>query len=148
MVKKVRMTADTPEKGQYRSEIISATIGRYREALEKGFYLEAITIAESLIADRLESRAVFLGKNDAMFSTIGKLCGKLEDDDPILSDLLPSIRDWADGRNKALHALAKIEDGDVADFEDKYAATKDTAEAGLIIFRKLDSALKKLRSTL
>ena len=144
MDNKERMIADTPQKGLQRSFVIRDAIDRYKKALKSGFYLEAITIAESLITDRMESRAVFLGMKDSSFQTIGVLCKKLKEDS-ILSALLPEIDDWRKLRNNALHALAKIEDGDYTSFQKKYHDTQAVAENGIKIFRKLDRTLKKSR---
>ena len=41
---KERMIADSSEKGIIRYKIIRDALGRYGDACEKGYYLEAITI--------------------------------------------------------------------------------------------------------
>lgn len=145
MAKKERMIADTPEKGHQRYSVIKGAVRRYNEALESGFFLEAITIAESLIADRLESRAIFLGKIDTSFKTLGVLTTNLKNDS-ILSCLIPEIDAWRKQRNNALHELAKIENGDASLFHDKYLKTKSIAEEGIKIFRKINNVLKKSRA--
>lgn len=141
---KKRMIVDSPEKGKYRYDVIKRAIGRYKEAFDSGYYLEAITLAESLIADRLESRALFLGNTGSDFSTLGQLCKTLSGDS-VLSSVIPKINSWRSNRNTSLHELAKIEDGDDISFETKYLQTKQIAEEGLGIFRELDAVLKKSR---
>ena len=58
---KTREIADTPEKGQKRYWLYRSVIDRYNEAYKSGYYLEAITLMESLITDRLESLLIYHG---------------------------------------------------------------------------------------
>lgn len=58
---RTREIADNPQKGKIRYDLYKAVIHRYKEAMEKGFFLEAITLMESLISDRLESAINFYG---------------------------------------------------------------------------------------
>ena len=141
---KERMIADSSEKGIIRYKIIRDALGRYGDACEKGYYLEAITIMESLITDRLESRAIFLGIEKAGFNMLGALCKKLKGD-PALSEILPEVSTWRESRNSALHELAKNEKGDNRSFSEKYDTTKQIAEKGIVLFRKVDAALKQSR---
>ena len=141
-----RMISNSPEKGRQRYQIIRDAISRYNEAIKAGYYLEAITLVESLIADRLESRAIFLGLKDSAFLPLGKLCIKLKGD-ALLSEVITDTKQWAKSRNDALHALAKIKKGNNESFQEKYDATKTTAKEGILIFRKLDSLLKESRKS-
>ena len=139
-----RMISNSPEKGRQRYQVIRDAISRYNEAIKAGYYLEAITLAESLIADRLESRAIFLGHDNAAFQTLGNLCKKLQDDKE-LSDVISNIQEWRASRNNALHSLAKIKNGSIESFQDRYYDTKSTAVEGIQVFRKLDKLLKESR---
>lgn len=85
---------------------------RIREAQEKSFYLEAVAIAESIMADRLSS---YLRLKDAKspkpympFKTKVKRVIALQAD-PIsmkgFEDLLGEVSRWADDRNAAVHGI-------------------------------------------
>lgn len=139
-----RMIANSPEKGEFRRQIYKDAIERYNKAIKDEYYLEATTLMESLIADRLESRALFLGKR-ASFQTLGRLCDMLKSDS-VLSDIIPDIRSWAKSRNADLHTLAKIEDGNNQSFQEKYNETKTTAMEGIRLFRKIDKTLAQSRN--
>lgn len=139
------MTADTPQKGEIRRDRYQRVLGQYKKAMEAGFYLEAVTLMESIISDRLESRATYLGKTTG-FDTLGKLCNILSSD-TVLKDIIPQIVDWKNGRNRILHEMAKIDGSDMTeDFDEKYESGRLLAESGLDIFRKVDAAVRQRRS--
>ena len=144
MPKSQRMIANSKEKAEFRRVILKETISRCNQAIKAGYYLEAITLMESLIADRLESRALYLNKKNASFQTLFNLCGLLNDDE-FLSYIIPDIREWSQRRNAALHTLAKIDDNNMVSFDQKYSVTKETARQGMQIFRRIDRALKQSR---
>jgi len=142
--KEIRATAETHNKvGMQRYRTYKASISRINTSIENGYYLEAITLCESLIADRLESRLNFLtGSDKYSFKTLGKLqegIGKNETDKSLI-DLVEfnkgTLDLWREKRNNALHAMAKMEDGDSREWEDKIAECKKIAEEGEVL-RKL-----------
>lgn len=136
------MTADTPQKGEIRRDRYQRVLEQYKRAMESGFYLEAVTLMESIISDRLESRATYLGKT-AGFDTLGKLCNILSSD-TVLKDIIPQIVDWKNGRNRMLHEMSKIDASDMAeDFGEKYESGRLLAQSGLDIFRQVDAAVRR-----
>lgn len=136
------MTADTPQKGEIRRDRYQRVLVQYKRAMESGFYLEAVTLMESIISDRLESRATYLGKTTG-FDTLGKLCNILSSD-TVLKDIIPQIVDWKNGRNRILHEMSKIDASDMAeDFGEKYESGRLLAQSGLDIFRKVDAAVRR-----
>ncbi len=137
-----RMVADTNEKGKIRYARYKYVLEQYKKAMENGFYLEAVTLMESIISDRLESRAAYLEKTNG-FETLGKLCNILSSDDT-LKDIIPQVVEWKNGRNKVLHEMSKIDNTNVnEDFDNKYNSAKQLGEDGLDIFRKIDSIVTK-----
>lgn len=143
---KERMTANSDEKGKIRYFRYKYVLDQYKKAMEAGFYLEAVTLMESIISDRLESRAIYLEKTKG-FETLGKLCNILADDD-ILKDFIPLVKAWKDGRNRVLHEMSKIDNADInEDFESKYNSAKLLGECGYCIFRKIDSAITKSKKS-
>lgn len=136
------MTADTPQKGEIRRDRYQHVLVQYKRAMESGFYLEAVTLMESIISDRLESRATYLGKTTG-FDTLGKLCNILSSD-TVLKDIIPQIVDWKNGRNRMLHEMSKIDASDMAeDFGEKYESGRLLAQSGLDIFRQVDAAVRR-----
>ena len=108
-----------------------------------GFYLEAITLMESIIGDRLEC---YLHRNiesvDYSFSTLGRLIEGLKKVDST-SPLVNKITNWKNQRNALLHEMAKIEDNNYSDFTSKYSVAKQCAEDGLVLFREIDKLCMK-----
>jgi hypothetical protein len=136
--KEIRATAEEHNKvGMQRFRTYKASISRIKKAIDNEYYLEAITLCESLIADRLESRLKYLTNSDEYsFKTLGKLQEGIIKHDSIdeLKKMMifqkGDLDIWRDKRNTALHAMAKIQDGDSREWEDKLTECKKIAEDG------------------
>jgi hypothetical protein len=134
--------------GRVRHSLYSHAYARIKDALAHGFYLEAITLAESLVSDRLEHRLTFLKKHDFSFKTLGKLISEIRtiESDQILKDLvLGPLDKWRDKRNGALHEMAKIADGDHPTWEARMTGLEVIAKNGLATLRAVDRRCKQLR---
>lgn len=146
-------TKERSDDSELRGIVYHELLSHIKKAKEAGFYLEVITLFESLICDRLESRNSFLSDtNQLAFNTLGnnlKENRKLETDE-IIKELTKQnglIDNWRDKRNKSLHEMAKIEKGNERLFSEKYAELKDIASEGEVLFRKLDNQITKLRKS-
>src|SRR4051812_30296289 len=87
--------------GVHRYQLYRRAWERVQQSADAGYFLEAITLLESLLADRLESRASFLtGKNEG-FSTLGKLIAIFRNHEsvPEFRALVERIDDWRRRRN-------------------------------------------------
>ena len=159
MEERQRPTAEVDNNvGKQRYERYKSVIDQYNKAMEQGFYLEATTIMESLIADRLESLANYVAQKleglDSNFSyaTLERLTEFLngKNQQPYLSeDLRKTIQDiieWKEQRNRALHEIAKLDDKEEIDFADLYEAAKATAERGLELFKEINKQTRKKQS--
>ncbi|GGK41380.1 MULTISPECIES: hypothetical protein [Flavobacteriaceae] len=150
---KIRATANaTDGVGMQRYATYKAAISRISESIKKGFYLEAITLCESLIADRLESRLKYLTDSDVYsFKTLGKLQEGIgiHETNKSLIDLVKfktgTLDKWRDSRNKVLHAMAKIENGDSREWEDKMEECKRIALAGEELRKEIFKIIDKLK---
>jgi hypothetical protein len=134
--------------GKHRREIYKSAFKQIKAANEAGFYLEAITLIESLITDRLESRLSYLDGKDFSFKTIGKLIEKsikIETDSVLKILIEKDLRKWADGRNKSLHEMAKIAEGDFSSWDDRYFKLKNISTKGMTLLRKIDRRCEKLK---
>ena len=143
MKDKNRLTInDSPEIGKLRYETYKGVLSKYKKAMEVGCYLEAITLMESIIFDRLASIVNEInGKDISTKMSFGKLIKKTRDIE-FLSPYTEGLKKWKDNRNSAIHGMAKsLEPG----FNEKYNATKEVAEIGCELFREVDKAIYKYR---
>ena len=133
--------------GFHRYSLYVAAHDRIKQAIADGYYLEAITLIESILSDRLESRTSFLKKQNQGFKTLGDLLGILVEKEtvPEFRELLPVINDWRDRRNKALHELVKFEHGDFRPWPEKIAGLSLIAAQGLDVLRSFDKLDKRER---
>ena len=134
--------------GKHRREIYKSAFKQIKAANEAGFYLEAITLIESLITDSLESRLSYLDGKDFSFKTIGKLIEKsvkIETDSELKNLIEIDLRKWADGRNTSLHEMAKIAEGDFSTWDERYLKLKNISTKGMTLLRKIDRQCEKLK---
>ncbi len=134
--------------GQERSAIIKAVISRYNTAINHCFYLEATSLIESLICDRLESRLGELSKKPIQFNTIGLLLKQLNllEIDPLLTKIMNSeLKEWSFERNNIIHQAAKIEVGKKKDWNNFILDAEKTAKNGKKYFDNYNKQLQKLR---
>ena len=140
---KLRPLTLTNEISKKRQETYRTVISRYDEAIEAGFYLEAITLMESLISDRIESYFIWetAKQKKYSFKQLGWLISQL---DANKDSRMPKseLEQWWRLRNEALHELAKINENDDLDFNAKYAKAKLCAEKGKPLFRKVDDVCR------
>jgi hypothetical protein len=125
-----------------------AAHARIKEANKAGYHLEAITIIESIVADRLESRLTHVIGKDFRFQNLGSLITKarqVEKDLKLRSLIDQSLDNWRKARNKALHEMAKIAMGDGTTWNDRVAGLVPISKDGLALLRKIDKQIKVLR---
>lgn len=152
MVKDIRKTIDEEGVGKARYETYKGVLSRYNSAVADGYYLEAITLIESIIADRLESVANQLfNTNEYSYETLWNLISgvrRLEISSE-MTRVVGNINKWRNGRNMALHEMAKFDREDYKkSFQDRYAELEQVAKRGYEIFNNLNNAIKKYRRNL
>lgn len=138
--------------GQQRYELFKSVLSRINQACQDGYYLEAITLIESLISDRLESYLSFIFKKNIGFQNLGTLINHFESkknqekiDNELKEVVLNDVDDWRKKRNIILHEMAKIDFNNQLTWEQKCQDLNEIAENGLNIFRKIDKILANLR---
>lgn len=142
---RTREIADTSDKGMKRYRLYKSVIDRFMDARRDGFYLEAITLMESLITDRLESILIHYGiiRPEKSFLMLGPCIKALQEAQGILSDdLLAQLDDWRKARNQSLHEIAKIEEGDSAIFNQRYENLQSIAIGGYNLFKAIKEETK------
>lgn len=149
---RARKSSGTKSKtGQARRTLYARCLERIRSALEDGYVLEAITLLESLITDRLEARLASIHAQKPekrKFSTVGKLIQELSgkkvgESDEALA-VYVKVAKWADKRNEAIHEFAKLREGSTKKWETKYSEARGAVEEGGKVFRELDKIVRKL----
>ena len=131
-----------------RYDLYRMAHGRISEAVEAGFYLEAITLIESIATDRLESRLTFLTSTNVGFKNLGPLIQdiRVHETDVALRSIVDADLDaWRVMRNQAVHEMAKLEAGDTTTWEDRVQVLVIVVEEGLAVLRSLKNQLSKLR---
>jgi biopolymer transport protein ExbB/TolQ len=132
--------------GTYRQDLYRNAFKRIKQATDQGFNLEAITLIESLISDRLESRLSFLLKEDFSFKTLGVLINKakrIENNEELKLVITSDLNKWRNQRNSALHEMIKIQEGETPSWEDRISNLKNVSESGLKLLRKIDLLCRK-----
>lgn len=140
----IREIADTPEKGKIRNNLYTAVISRYKQAMDASYYLEAITLMESLITDRLESALNYYEcpSQPSSYPTFKYSLDQLHKEGIISDGLYSDLDNWRASRNMALHNMAKIEKGDAPVFAARYSTISSIAQMGYTLFRKLETEIR------
>jgi hypothetical protein len=137
-----------PERNANKYFSYSEAWVRIKKAQGSGFYLEAVTLEESIIADRLVSFLVCVGEIQADSQvekhSLGQLIQRWKKrvPEPIptkyFHDLCSAIEEWRKHRNRVVHGMVKsVPDSshnDVLDFlkEAEFVAMQGEALAHLI----------------
>lgn len=144
-----------------RQELYRKCAGRVRLCMQQHFYLEAITLIESMIADRLESRYAALNLDSPGHRLIGTIGAAFQpnhklgraglsnqETDLLLLGSYDRVRKWTQGRNECLHEMVKFTEEDTRSWSEKYATAKSVAREGWSCFRELDALVRKANRTL
>lgn len=115
--------------------------GMINTALEKGCPLQAITIEESILTDRLSSTLNAKKEKKTPFSTLNGALREWEKQtkggvslfDKEMTDLWPQLKAWWDERNELLHGIAKSPCGEGPSIpaEEFMARAEKAAKEGL-----------------
>lgn len=150
-IRALKSSGPTSPAGQARGNLYSRCLGRISAAVADGYVLEAITLLESLMADRLEARMASIHQQDPekrKFSTLGRLVQELTGRKSAESEeakrIYREVEKWSDGRNKAIHEFAKLQEGSTRTWETKYEEARQTAADGEKLFRDLNRIVTKL----
>lgn len=120
---------------------------RINLAESAGFHLEAIALIESILSDRMESRASYLSGTNIGFKTLERLLKELRARESV-SDLLKVLKridSWKDQRNISLHEMVKFQEGMFPSWEDKQGPLSRIVTDGKAVLRAFDSIDKRER---
>lgn len=148
MAKKIVAQVGVDITGKEKAEMMRRAISQYNLALKNGFFLEATTLMESLICNRLESRLTELTNREVKMDVLGSLCTNViksgEKDNELLK-IIDEIIIWKDQRNEVLHEAAKIGKGQKKTWEKYLVFAEETAEEGREIYDRFNRRLQKIR---
>jgi hypothetical protein len=118
---------------------------RIAEAIDDGYHLEAVTIAESIIADRvlsfLVSRGVTVKPHSPLHVLIAKLRKEADDEGCLLAD---RIDGWRKHRNTLVHGIVKSARGEAPiDMMDFVELAEISAHEGRALARSVSTWQKK-----
>jgi hypothetical protein len=127
-----RIAGDTPEIAALKRELHRQANGSLSAAIDNGFWIEAISIAESLMSDRIES---YFQKNHERrrITTLGSWSYELMKSDCLAKkdvELFKRVHAWAKKRNLATHELVKVSEGHMGAWEERVAECKRVAMEG------------------
>lgn len=125
-----------------------------KAAYEAKFYIECVSICESIIADRLEARLQFLRRDTEKppyVASLGSLLKQLEDTraevQMDLNEAYEAVREWSKARNATIHQFVKVTDRNhQSDGDDRIRQAKAAARDGIRLMRKVSALVRKHNS--
>jgi len=120
---------------------------RIRSATDAGYHLEAITLLESLLTDRLESRASHLAGQNMGYQNLGPLVKSLRKHENVADFLkiLDEVDRWRKHRNEAVHEMVKFQAGEHPSWEQKIEPLPRIVREGKRVLRAFDAIDKRER---
>jgi len=129
---------------------------RLDEALVEGWLLEAISLEESIITDRLLSIVGSDGDAASCRQSLSSLIAQAKkaitgNGTPVEGDIFNELDQWRDARNECIHAICKLDDHSYADNSAEIFSEKmwQTAKKGLELVdfvKHLSTQVKKGQS--
>jgi len=137
-----------------RRELYTKGFKQINNAYDNGFFIEAITIIDSMITDRLEAYVQFLlyGEDkqfvaESIFNALksfGSVTKEKDVRDEDFKQIYNKIESWAPKRNNAVHNFVIIRQDSLDDSADvRLQKLKDTADEGLLLVREVMSYTSK-----
>lgn len=120
---------------------------RITTATRDGYHLEAITLLESILTDRMESRASYLAGTNVGFQNLGPLIQRLNELEtlPEFQAILGEIDAWRVLRNQAVHEMVKFRQGEHPTWEQKLSPLSRIVREGMRVVRAFDAVDKQER---
>lgn len=135
-------------EGKARSELYRRGIGRADRALREGFWLEAITLQESVISDRLAYLLERHGRRKpGSLSSLISAAAALPAVTALDGEVLDRAHEWRRARNKAAHAMVKLDEPGAGTWDERLRACRETAHEGRAVMREIDALVRRLLRT-
>ena len=134
------------KNGMIRKNLYTRLFERVKDSIHNEYFLEAITLEESFIADRLESYCFYKALINGSKRTLGKLIKRLDKkDEPFSQKLLNQVDKWWEGRCKCIHEMPKFDDGEDPDWDERMKYAKQIAATGEKLTRLVNKEIARLR---
>ena len=134
------------KNGMIRKNLYARLFERVKDSIHNEYFLEAITLEESFIADRLESYCFYKALIKGSKRTLGKLIERLKGNvTPFSPKLLDQVDKWWKGRCKCIHEMPKFDDGEDPDWDERMKHAKQIAAMGEKLMRSVDKEIVRLR---
>lgn len=120
-------------KNKIKGASFTYAFGRINESIKQSFYLEAITLAESIISDRLLSHVKHHDGKVNRKTTLQQLISKAQKvsmsnlTTKSGEDMFHALDEWRINRNKCVHTVAKYEPGEPTITVDKFIEMTKTS---------------------
>ena len=134
-----------PKIGKAKEELFRSAFSRIDNSISRGFHLEAITITESLICDRLETLISVVTENRIKAMNLGpllKIVRQLPEFPPQLAD---EIDDWRIDRNYVVHQMVKITTEEVFDWRSRMKFARITAIRGQSLVKDVHATTNRIK---
>ncbi|MFM1787196.1 MAG: hypothetical protein RL228_1146 [Actinomycetota bacterium] len=113
--------------------LIKKAVSRAKRAHRAGFYLETISLCDSIIGNRMNS--IVRDSSGEKFKSPGIGFGSREINRlgiPIFTtDLLVQTNEWSRKRNSSLHGISRLEDFESSSWRSRLNACKQVSEEGI-----------------
>lgn len=145
----MKKTRKPPSKGNVTKALsYEWAVGRIDAAITAGFFLEAVSIEESIISDRIWSHVHGESGGKRRWkdheTTLGALIREWRSHGPP-SELLAAVDGWRSARNRAMHGAAKSQaTTPTPTVEDFLKDAKRTAKDGRRVMRQVMGWHKKV----
>lgn len=125
-----------------------------KNATDAGFYIEAISIWETLISQDLEHYLNTLQGSKVSFSNLGKLLSKLDETlfglkrnekEEVLYELIEPLHDWYGACHSTIHNLATTKEHSREDWGKSYAPLKKLAKEGKKHYKQIHDLTQAIR---
>jgi len=147
-------TEQTLGKKKHPHHLPDNPIAQARTATDAGFYLEAISIWETLISHDLEQYLNLIQGSNVSFSNLGRLLSKLDESlcgmkrsgkEEALYELIEPLHDWYGACHKAIHSLAGINEHSRVEWNEVYPPLKKLAREGKRNFKHIHTLTAEIR---
>ena len=145
MQKKQVKLGYSPEIGKAKSELFKQAFKRVDRAISLGFHLEAITLIESLICDRIETIFSIYSNTEVSPSTLGPLIKKLTQLELVEQNLIIELNDWRQRRNLVLHQMVKITHPESINWRARMIFARETAIDGRELLKLVQGLLREVK---
>lgn len=136
---------------RHRYDLYKLANEQLKAAYEAGFYIECVSICESIISDRIEARLQFLRRatdKPSQIDSLGRLLKQVEDieseDQTELRAAYVSTREWGSARNETIHQFVKVTDQNhQSNGYDRTQQARAAARDGIRLMRKMSALVRK-----